>query len=213
LWIDIVRGKLFSFDPKTGSNRDVHMKQLLGTVVPVDKERCVVAGVKGVCVVNQLTGEPKEFLGPNPEADSFSLRWNDGKCDPQGRLWLGSMDMQFGEAWLQNPDGSTKKPAGLYCWEGSGDSLKITKKLSDVMISNGLVWNKAGDTFYYTDTPTYQVDAFDFDGKTGEISNRRCAIKVPDDTSPDVRTINQAPSYRTIHFAMMTHSCFALLNT
>ena len=81
------------------------------------------------------------------------------------------------------------------------------------MISNGLVWNKAGDTFYYTDTPTYQVDAFDFDGKTGEISNRRCAIKVPDDTSPDVRTINQAPSYRTIHFAMMTHSCFALLNT
>jgi sugar lactone lactonase YvrE len=92
-------------------------------------------------------------LGPNPEADSFSLRMNDGKCDPQGRLWLGSMDMQWGEPWISNPDGSNKKDAGLYCWEGSGDSLKITKKLSDVMISNGLVWNKAGDTFYYTDTP------------------------------------------------------------
>lgn len=32
---------------------------------------------------------------------------------------------------------------------------------------------------------TMQVDAFDFDGATGEISNRRCAIKVPDHTSPD----------------------------
>ena len=153
LWIDIVRGKLFSYDPKTGENRDLHMKQLLGTVVPVDEQRCVLAGVKGVCVVDQVTGEPKEVLGPNPEADSFSLRMNDGKCDPQGRLWLGSMDMQWGEPWITNPDGSNKKDAGLYCWEGSGDSLKITKKLSDVMISNGLVWNKAGDTFYYTDTP------------------------------------------------------------
>ena len=39
LWIDIVRGKLFSYDPKTGENRDLHMKQLLGTVVPVDEQR------------------------------------------------------------------------------------------------------------------------------------------------------------------------------
>ena len=215
LWIDIVRGKLFSYDPETKENRDVHMKQLLGTVVPVDKELCVLAACKGVAVVNSTTGEPVEFLGPNPEADSFSLRWNDGKCDPQGRLWVGSMDMQFGEPWVTQEDGKPTPNAALYCYEGSGDALKITKKLDGVCISNGLVWNKAGDTFYYIDTPTMQVDAFDFDGATGEISNRRCAIKCPaDDTAefhgyPDGCTIADDD---TIFISCWAGSCVVRYN-
>eukprot|EP00035_Acanthoeca_spectabilis_P038923 m.57477 g.57477 ORF g.57477 m.57477 type:complete len:329 (+) comp9356_c1_seq2:162-1148(+) len=179
--------QLFSYDAEARTNAEVHLKQLLGTVVPVDGDNdlCVVAACKGVAVVNRRTGQPVEFLGPNPEANSFSLRWNDGKCDPQGRLWVGSMDMQFGEPWLTTPEGNPIPQGGLYCWEGSGESLKITKKLGDISISNGLVWDRAGTTFYYIDTPTMQVDAFDFDGKTGEISNRRCAIKCPDAASPD----------------------------
>lgn len=172
LWIDIVRGKLFSYGGGD-DNRDLHLKQLLGTVVPLDKRRCVVAGVKGIAVVDLTTGEPTAFLG-NPEAGSFSLRWNDGKCDPQGRLWVGSMNMQFGEPWVKKGEGA------LYCFEGSGDNIKIEKKLDGIDISNGLVWNKAGDTFYYIDTPTMAVAAFDFDGATGAISNRRVAIKFPE---------------------------------
>jgi sugar lactone lactonase YvrE len=70
LWIDIVRGKLFSYDEATGDNRDLHMKQLLGTVVPVEAmpELCVVAGVKGFATVNKVTGEPTAMIGANPEA-------------------------------------------------------------------------------------------------------------------------------------------------
>lgn len=83
------------------------------------------------------------------------------------------MDMMHGNPWVKPQSGA------LYCWEGSGDSLKITKKLDGVSVSNGIVWNRAGDTMWYIDTPTLQVDAFDFDGATGEISNRRCAIRFP----------------------------------
>ena len=147
-------GKLFSFDPATGENRDLSMRQLLGTVVPVTKDLVVLAACKGVACVNQHTGQPVEFFGPNPEASSFSLRLNDGKCDPQGRLWVGSMDMQYGEAWTMDTSATT---AALWCYEGSGDTLKITKKLSGISISNGLVWNKAGTSFFYIDTPTMQV--------------------------------------------------------
>ena len=81
--------------------------------------------------------------------------------------------MQFGEPWVK------KGEAALYCFQGSGDSIRIEKKLDGIDISNGLAWSKAGDTFYYIDTPTMSVAAFDFDGVTGAISNRRVAIKVP----------------------------------
>jgi sugar lactone lactonase YvrE len=64
-------------------------------------------------------------------------------------------------------DGKPIPVGGLYSWEGSGEKLKIKKHLDNVAISNGLVWDRAGTTFYYIDTPTMQVDAFDFDGATG----------------------------------------------
>lgn len=193
LWIDIVRGKLFSYDPATKENRELKMRQLLGTVVPCTTDLCVLAGVKGVCIIDQLTGQPHEFLGPNPEAESFTLRWNDGKCDPQGRLWVGSMEMMFGEPWCNSPKNANT--GALWCWEGSGSALKITKKVPGVTISNGIVWNKAGDTMYYIDTPTMQVDAFDFDGSTGAISNRRSVISFP---AEDSETFHGYPDGCTI---------------
>lgn len=183
LWIDKVRGKLFSYDPKTGENRDLHMRQMIGTVVPCTADLCVLVGLKGVCVVDQMTGKPQEFLGPNPEADKWSLCWNDGKCDPQGRLWVGSMEMMYGEAWCNSPANANN--GALWCFEGRGEGLKISKKIEGVTISNGLVWNKAGDTFYYTDTPLNRIDAFDFDGATGDISNRRTAITFPAEGTPE----------------------------
>lgn len=184
LWIDIVRGKLFSFDEATADNQDLHLKQLLGTVVPVSKDLCVVAGVKGFAIVDQNTGEPKAMIGANPEAASWSLRWNDGKCDPQGRLWVGSMDMNFGQPWVATGTGS------LYCVQGSGATATIEKKLGGVSISNGICWNKAGDTMFFIDTVTLSIDAFDFDGVTGSISNKRPVVKLAEGEGyPDGMTI------------------------
>jgi len=93
-------------------------------------------------------------------------RFNDGKSDPRGRFLAGTMDM--GE----------KDPNGLLY---SFDGKSITKLLDGVTISNGMTWSPDYKTFYYIDTPTHKVMAFDYDLETGSIANPRLAVHIPDE--------------------------------
>jgi len=92
-------------------------------------------------------------------------RFNDGKCDPQGRFLVGTMDMNEREA-----NGS------LYSFDGTS----VTRLMDGVTISNGMAWGPDHKTFYYIDTPTHEVKAYDYDLAAGAISNERVAIRVPE---------------------------------
>ena len=92
-------------------------------------------------------------------------RFNDGKVDPRGCYWAGTI--------TRDKDSNICKGATLYCRDMAGNVLPM---LTDLSISNGLVWTRDGRTMYYIDTPSAQVDAFDFDS-TGALSNRRAVIK------------------------------------
>jgi sugar lactone lactonase YvrE len=92
-------------------------------------------------------------------------RINDGKCDPAGRFIFGTMDI------------NEKETSGaLYSFDGK----KVTRLLSNIRISNGLAWSPDHKTFYYIDTPTRQVTAFDYDLATGQIASPRAAFHVPE---------------------------------
>jgi len=99
------------------------------------------------------------------ENEPSNNRFNDGKCDPRGRFLAGTMDM--GE---KDPNGS------LYSFDGRS----VTRLLSGITISNGLTWSPDHKTFYYIDTPTREVKAFDYDLKTGAIASPRVAVRVPE---------------------------------
>lgn len=91
-------------------------------------------------------------------------RFNDGKCDPAGRFLAGTMDIE------------EKAPSGaLYSFDGS----QVTRLLDEIRISNGLAWSPDHKTFYYIDTPTREVQAFDYDLGTGQVANPRAVISVP----------------------------------
>jgi sugar lactone lactonase YvrE len=94
-------------------------------------------------------------------------RMNDGKCDPQGRFWAGSV--QLSRVW---------KTACL--WRIDPD-LSAVCALESVSVSNGLDWSPDGKTMYYNDTYTCGVDAFTFDPCSGTISDRRRSLSVPRD--------------------------------
>ena len=97
--------------------------------------------------------------------EPLNNRFNDGKCDPRGRFLAGTMDM-----------GETDPKGSLYLFDGKS----ITKLFGGVTISNGLTWSPDHKTFYYIDTPTREVKAFDYDLETGAIANPRVAVRVPE---------------------------------
>lgn len=155
---------MFSYDPTNKRCVSSDLRQSVGTVVPTTNPALVlVAANKGICLVDSATGRVARFLG-SPEAHLPENRWNDGKCDPRGRLWVGSMN-NFGDSHA----------GALYSFDGEEN---IVKHLDNISISNGLVWNRAGTKFFYIDTPTLEVKQFDYDAETGIVSCPKPVIRI-----------------------------------
>lgn len=102
---------------------------------------------------------PKTKLISSVEVGRTNIRFNDGKVDPRGRFWAGTMG-QVGSGQLIDNIGS------LYRFDYNGTP---TKMVSPVSISNGLDWSHKKDTFYFADSTTKRVDAFDYNDSTGDI--------------------------------------------
>jgi len=175
-WVDIEGKKLHIYNPSSKLNRTLEMPSRIGTVVPKDQNNAVVALEDGIYLVNTVNGELK--LLSDIESDKNYNRFNDGKCDPKGRFWVGTM----------NFDAITKS-AALYMVDSN---RTVEKKLDSVAISNGIVWTKDKKTMYYIDTPLKNIRAFDYNNETGEISNERVAIAIADSLGfPDGMTIDE----------------------
>ena len=114
-----------------------------------------------------ILGSGRVDLWPRPpEHDPAVVRFNDGKCDPSGRFWAGTM------ALVKGP-----RPLGrLYRLDADG---AVEVMLRDVGTSNGVAWSADRRTLYFIDTPLLRVDAFDYDDATGAIANRRTVISIP----------------------------------
>jgi len=120
--------------------------------------------------LTERTALPPVFTDPR-------IRMNDGGCDPQGRFYCGTM------AYAETPGAGT-----LYRLDPDG-SVHVT--LRDVTISNGLQWNRVGDTVFYADTPTDRVDSFDFDPASGAFTSRRTFTEISGGGHPDGMAIDE----------------------
>jgi sugar lactone lactonase YvrE len=173
-WVDIEGPALHIFNPATGHDRQLPTGSRVGTVVPAGPGFVVVALQNGIHRLNTATGELT--LLTNPLTDP-NLRFNDGKCDPAGRFWVGTMHLQ-----------GHPKSAALYRLDAD---QSIHSVLSQVTISNGIVWTADARTMYYIDTPTRTVQAFDYDNATGSIANGRAVLYIPQrHGDPDGMTID-----------------------
>ena len=160
-WVDILSHELYIYDPATGENRTVQTCQAVGTVVPRARGGVVVALHNGFALID-LSNDKVTPLA-DPERSIPANRFNDGKCDPAGRLWAGTMAF----------DGEPGRGA-LYCLDVDHG---VEKKLDAVTISNGIVWSADHRTMYYVDTGLNNVRGFDYDIDSGEISSERVVIE------------------------------------
>ncbi|TGE29316.1 SMP-30/gluconolactonase/LRE family protein [Hymenobacter metallicola] len=191
-WVDIEGRSLHIFDPATGQARQLATGSRIGTVAPARGGHVVVAQQNGLHLLNTLSGESTLLANPLTKP---SLRFNDGKCDPAGRFWAGTLDM----------NGKVGK-AALYRLDADG---RLHTMLTGVTISNGLVWTRDQRTMYYIDTPTHVVQAFDYDHATGAISNPRPVIHIPEaDGDPDGMTIDAEDHLWIAHWGGGQVGCY-----
>jgi len=176
LWVDITPGLVHTFDPATGQDTALDVGRPVGAVAPREGDGLVMALEDGFGLLAQ-GGAEVELVAPI-DADDSSIRFNDGKCDPAGRFWAGTMAYDEAEG-----------AAALYRLD---PDRSVHRALAGVTISNGLAWAAGGRTMYYVDTPTQGVDAFDYDPDTGSVRARRRLIDVPErDGAPDGLTLDE----------------------
>lgn len=176
LWIDIEQSRVHLFDPVSRSNQTFDIGCHVGCAVPGANGNVFVATAKGFGELDLHSGRLSWIT--HPEAHLPGNRFNDGKADPAGRLWAGSL--AYSEA---------AGAAGLYLLDENRQARRV---LDGITISNGLAWTADHRTFYYIDTPTMKVEAFDFDKSTSAISARRTVITVPEGVGyPDGMAIDR----------------------
>jgi sugar lactone lactonase YvrE len=174
LYVDIESHKILSYEPASGGEKIWDVGQRVGTVVPRLKGGLAWAGDTGFHFLDEISGVSTP--SGDPESGLPDNRFNDGKCDPAGRFWAGSICLK-------------KLPeAALYCLH---TDLRIEKKFGPVTNSNGIVWTRDGSIMYYIDTPSKKVRAFDYDNDTSAISHERVIWDTSaDSSSPDGMAID-----------------------
>lgn len=173
-WIDVHGRRIHLTDPDTGATSSIEVPIHVGAVAPRAAGGFVAALQDGFWIVDH--GSLRR-LATVAEAGP-DLRFNDGKCDPAGRFWAGTM-----------PYDEVRPVGCLYRLDPGG---AVARVLDGVTISNGLAWSADGRTMFYIDTPTRRIDAFSFDPVTGSIADRRAAVKIDEGAGfPDGMTIDE----------------------
>jgi sugar lactone lactonase YvrE len=162
LWLDIDGGRLQRFHPASGRHDAFTFDaRYAGSLALMRAPGRVLIGLDlGLHVFDLATGALTLLCQVEPaERDN---RLNDGRCDAQGRLWVGTMDNQ-----LHRPNGA------LYRVDPSGD---LRHMLGDVIVSNTIAISPAQDRLYFSDTRRYTTWAFDLDVAQGTLSGQRMFV-------------------------------------
>lgn len=176
-WVDIENCKLYEYAwPHGGQVREWTFDQRV-TLVVIDMDDKLILGMEGgVMRFDPDTGERHWLADLEKEYDKH--RSNDGGVDRKGRLWIGTMQRD-----------SKPGAASLYC---IGEDLVPRQKITDVTISNGIVWSGDDTRLYYIDSPRRCVASYLYDAASGHIEFEKIAVQIPEGMGdPDGMTIDE----------------------
>lgn len=157
LWIDIENPKLQSFDPSSNEHLTTAVDcDWLGSHALCDDGRRIIAKDLKLYLYDDLSGSWSSFATIETGLDN---RLNDGRVDPHGRLWIGTMDNK-----LHRPNGA------LYRIMHDGSFAKIAE---DVIVSNGIAISPDCRRLHFTDTRRHMSWVYDLDPIDGEVTNKR----------------------------------------
>ncbi|WP_230417614.1 SMP-30/gluconolactonase/LRE family protein [Paraburkholderia polaris] len=173
-WVDILTPAIHRFDVATGKDTETKLGSMVSLVIPKATGGLLIATPNGLMTIDD-SGTLTRLS--HPEADRPGNRYNDGKCDRMGRLWVGTMDM-----------GAAPNRGNLFKVDPDGSWIKMDTGFT---VANGLGWSPDNTRMYFTDSHRKLVFQYDFDFINGTINNRRPLISFDASAgSPDGLTVD-----------------------
>jgi sugar lactone lactonase YvrE len=168
-WIDIDGRAVHSLNPDDGHHRAWPMPSDPGCIALCGGARLLVALRDGLYLLDTGSGVLASTSSAAPY-DPSTTRFNDGRCDAAGRLWVGS---------IYEP---RDRPGGtLYQVEHGA----IVDQCKPVTVSNGLAFSPDNQVIYHADTRAHQIMAYDFDVKSGTVGKGRVFKQFSKDRNAD----------------------------
>ncbi|WP_248806467.1 SMP-30/gluconolactonase/LRE family protein [Pseudomonas sp. MWU13-2100] len=168
-WVDIPARRLFRWDPANRSSQSWEAPEMLACIAAYPDGGWIAgmesglfrltASLDGDLQCNRLTGVSHALPG---------MRFNDGRCDRQGRFWAGTMQVEL-------TAGATA--GALYRYDG-GQSSPLDSRLDGFVVPNGLAFSPDGKVMYLSDShaSVQLIWAFDYDIDSGTPYNRRIFV-------------------------------------
>jgi len=170
-WVSILSNEVHGWRPDDGARSVRNVGERVGAVVSRQSGGLVIAVKSGFATLDPITGT--QILLREVEVDRADQRMNDGKCDPSGRFWAGTM----------GDDQPVHGSGTLYRLD---HDWSATPMVSGLTISNGLGWSPDGRTMYLVDTSPRCLFAFDYDSSSGHPSRQRVLLAFAEsDGHPD----------------------------
>ncbi len=184
-WVDINRFLLHSMDMDDRCVKSVLFDEPVVAISLTDMEGTLLVALASRLILwTPHRGESEDLGAHLPGLPD--VRFNDGRCDPRGDFWVGSMGNNVG------PNGEELEVQGglgkLFRYRNDA-GLEVFE--SDIGISNTLCWSPDRSTFYFADSLKNEVRAYDYDSSTGQISNSRVFFAGFDRGAPDGSAIDQ----------------------
>ena len=156
-WTDITQNTFHTADIDTGKTMSFGVPSMVGAIAHSKDGGYIAATQKGFARIG-VDGKYSPLHSFLPD----DMRMNDGKVDPSGRFWAGSMALSF-----------ERGRGSLYVLEKDNSYRSI---LDDITLSNGMGWSPDAQYFYYIDSVPGVLKRFDYDLYTGHISNPKDLI-------------------------------------
>lgn len=182
-WVDIEGQAIHRYDPAAGIDEQRSVPGRPGSIaLTADAGRLLVAIGHRLAFFDWERGSLRDWIILEPEGTGNRL--NDGRCDPAGRFWVGSMF---------DPAAALRFTGMLHRVAPDGTALTVR---SEVGVANGLAFSPDGRTMYFADTPRETVWAYDYDVDTGVASHERVFLDFgPLPGRPDGACVDQDGCY------------------
>jgi sugar lactone lactonase YvrE len=156
-WVDSRWPAVKRLDPESGAVMMQVLPEVVGSIAFRATGGLIAAMKSGIHFLDAASGALEARA--NPEAHLPENRFNDGRCDRQGRFWAGTMcDVR------RDPTGS------LYRFDAD---MACTKLRNAIIIPNSLAFSPDGRTMYFADTNRHTIWAYDYDPASGTAAKER----------------------------------------